>query len=84
MKKGKYWVLVTRVEVNETGKAYEYGEEFPDLNDETRMEKLLKVGIIGTSKPQNIPQKSDSESPSAFEPSQPYEELEKDIVKGEK
>ena len=76
-KKGKYWVNVTLVEVLGTGEEFKYGAEFPDLKDEARMEKLLKLGIISLKKPSDSPEPILEEKPSVLAPSMSQEEAEK-------
>lgn len=66
-----YYVLVQRVKINETEQTFEYGAEFPELLDKRRMARILKAGMVGTTRPTDIPEPTIPEI-NHFEPSQPY------------
>lgn len=82
--KGKYYVSVERVRVRETGIAYEYGAEFPDLNDEERMELLLSRNILSLTPPPNIPEKAGVPEINQFAPSESQKEPDVDKKKKDK
>lgn len=69
--KQRFWVLVSRIEINETQQSFIYGDEFPDLKDKPRLERLQDAGMIGTSQPTDIPEPNMPEI-NHFEPSQPW------------
>lgn len=69
--KQQFWVLVPRIEINETQQIFIYGDEFPDLKDKPRLERLQEAGMIGKSRPTDIPEQPVPEI-NHFEPSQPW------------
>lgn len=74
--KQQFWVLVSRIEINEIQQIFIYGDEFPNLKDKPRLERLQKAGLIGTSRPTDIPEPPVPEI-NYFEPSQPWVAPEK-------
>lgn len=69
--KKSYWVTTSLITVQETNQQFKYGDEFPDLEDERRTDRLLEANMISTKKPTDIPIPIIPET-NHFEPSQPY------------
>ncbi|KKK48335.1 hypothetical protein LCGC14_3146160 [marine sediment metagenome] len=77
--KKKYWVVTTRIKINEIEQTFEYGAEFPELEDERRIKRLLDAGMLSTAKPTDIPEPQILEV-NHFIPSEPYEDLPEKVV----
>lgn len=69
--KPTFWVTTSRITINETNQKFVYGDEFPNLEDTRRTDRLLESGMISKTRPTDIPAPLVLET-NHFEPSQPY------------